>query len=119
MFDDGDRCDKPVFGRQDYCVEHYNEVILGEDVPEEQGAPSYALDSIPPTVNSLEQVRDVMGIMIPQLIWGNVNPKLMTALTSACLAQAKIIELTDIESKLKELEALTDTDVRYSLILDD
>jgi hypothetical protein len=60
-----------------------------------------------------------MGIMIPQLIWGNVNPKLMTALTSACLAQAKIIELTDIESKLKELEALTDTDVRYSLILDD
>jgi hypothetical protein len=117
VFEDGDKCDKPCFGCNDYCLEHYNEVILDEEVPEEVGAPSLALSAIPANITSITQVRDVMGIMIPQLIWNNVDPKVMTALTSACLAQAKIIELTDLTDQLRRLEALTESDPRYTYTL--
>jgi hypothetical protein len=116
-FDDNDRCDKPCFGKQDFCVDHYNEVILKEDEP--SSTPDISLSSIPPIVTTIEQIRDVLGVMIPQLVWGNMDPKVMTALTSACLAQARIVELLDIEKKLKDLEALADTDIRYSYILDE
>lgn len=119
IFGDGETCEKPCFGRNAYCVGHYDEVVMQDDsVPVEEDE-EYALSSIPPTVATIEQVRDVMGVMIPQLIWGNVDPKVMTALTSACLAQARIIELVDIEQKLRDLEKLADTDIRYSFILDE
>lgn len=110
-FGDGDKCDKPCFGRQDYCIEHYQEMFEQEE--EVLPASSTYLSNIPPTVVTVEQVRDVLGIMIPQLIGGAVDPNVMKALTSACLAQAKIIELVDIEGQLKRLEDITNTDIRY------
>lgn len=119
VYNDGDRCDKPKFGRNDYCLEHYNEIILDEEVPDIINDSAAALSAIPANITSISQVRDVMGIMIPQLIWNNIDPKVMTALTSACLAQVKIIEITDIAETLRKLEALADSDPRYTFSLED
>jgi hypothetical protein len=117
--EDDTPCGELRYGSQDYCIEHYNEIIMQDETPVEMQAPSDYLQAIPPMVTTVAQVRDVLGIMIPQLLAGRVDPKVMTALTGACLAQAKIVELSDIEEKLRQLENIVDTDIRSTYVLDD
>jgi len=123
IYDDDSKCDGDQFGGYEFCIEHYKSAIAKtkamDDTRDREALYDEALKSIPPVVTSLEQIRDVLGIAIPHLIFGNMSPKIVDALTRACLAQARILEITEIDQKLKQLEKLASNDMRYTTALSD
>lgn len=120
VYSNGEKCDEGCFGSYDYCADHYESEVIGPDKDEElRTAEAAFLDAIPPTVMTIDQIMNVLGVIIPQLIWGRVDPKVVGALTKACMAQARLIEVHQIEKNVRRLERLTGGDFRTLGVLDD
>ena len=120
-FDNGEICGDECFSSSGYCPSHYELVITGstEESDKEDRSFNKALASIPPSVTTIEQLQMVMGIVIPQLAWKGIDPRISNALCRACLTQAKLIELAEINGKIKDIESMVAGDIRYASILDD
>lgn len=116
-FKNGDICGEPCFSGESFCISHYRELAEKDEnhEPKKTGHPNLqeAFRATPPVVSSITQLRDVLGIAIPQLVYGNIEPEVVSVLAKSCLIQAKLIELAELEGKIKKLEEVVSGDARF------